>query len=932
MKRRLLCIGICCALSACSNQPVETLAQLPAAALPEEPAIEIPQVDIASLQQSYRQALDTATDVQTRRLIALRLADLEMERLENLQAEQPETAVSYASAVRQYRELAEQSPADDYVLYRLARAQALEGDAPGSLQSLQQLAVESPQSPFMTETLFRRGEAAFNRGDYASAERDFSAVLSYSDTPFAENARYMLGWSQFKSTHYRAANHSFLQLLDELQFASAAGELTQGRQNLAQDTLRALALGFNQLGGAESIESFNPDGRSRAYQHQLYLALGDWYAESERYRDSAASYMAYVKNYPHGDEAPELQVRAIEILERGDFPSEVLPAKREFIQRYGIRGEYWQQADAAQREKLSAWLRPWLAELASYEHARAQSLQSRPADARAAYLAAAALYGEFTQTFPGDERTPQQLFLMAECFEQAGEFDLAWDAYRRVAWEYADETRGAEAGYAAVLNAEKMQRQFPAGEQAELWRERQTETGLKFADSWPRDPRALPVLLDTAGNLFAREDYPRAIAAAQTAAQWQPPPDTAQRRNLNLILGHSQFELGDYAAAEAAYARILEDSPGDTQTRERLQTAVFKQAETLLAAGPGEAGIQQLLRVRDSGRTEIAASAQYDAINHLLTLEHWTEAQEEIADYRAHYPQHPLTPTLAAKAVLIYQALSLPALAAGELLQLAEVDPDSEVRRQSLYLAAEYYREAGERERAIAALRSYSERWREPREQNLEAQYQLAQLYAEAGHHRERNLHLNALAQNPGESPRARYLGAYAQHALAEQSYEAFAQIPLRLPLDASLRQKRRAMDATVADYRKLLEFNIAEFTTAANFRLAEVYHQLSRDLIESQRPRGLDELELEQYEILLEEQAFPFEERAIELHQANVARAAEGIYDDWVKRSFDSLAQLLPARYRKREEVAGPMRSLIPKPVGSERLGTGAEKSEENL
>ena len=53
-----------------------------------------------------------------------------------------------------------------------------------------------------------------------------------------------------------------------------------------------------------------------------------------------------------------------------------------------------------------------------------------------------------------------------------------------------------------------------------------------------------------------------------------------------------------------------------------------------------------------------------------------------------------------------------------------------------------------------------------------------------------------------------------------------------------------------------------------------------------------------EQYDVLLEEQAFPFEEKAIELHEANAQRTGDGVYDEWVQRSFDVLAKLKPARY----------------------------------
>ena len=57
---------------------------------------------------------------------------------------------------------------------------------------------------------------------------------------------------------------------------------------------------------------------------------------------------------------------------------------------------------------------------------------------------------------------------------------------------------------------------------------------------------------------------------------------------------------------------------------------------------------------------------------------------------------------------------------------------------------------------------------------------------------------------------------------------------------------------------------------------------------------------------MLLEEQAFPFEEKAIELHEVNAQRAADGIYDEWVKNSFTALRELRPVRYGKTERSEG--------------------------
>jgi hypothetical protein len=110
-------------------------------------------------------------------------------------------------------------------------------------------------------------------------------------------------------------------------------------------------------------------------------------------------------------------------------------------------------------------------------------------------------------------------------------------------------------------------------------------------------------------------------------------------------------------------------------------------------------------------------------------------------------------------------------------------------------------------------------------------------------------------------------------------------------------------MESALAAYRDMSEYGIAEITTAATYRAAQIYSDLGKAILASERPKGLSTLELEQYEVLLEEQAYPFEEKAIALHEANARRAADDLYDDSVKKSFVALSKLLPGRYAKSEK-----------------------------
>jgi hypothetical protein len=137
---------------------------------------------------------------------------------------------------------------------------------------------------------------------------------------------------------------------------------------------------------------------------------------------------------------------------------------------------------------------------------------------------------------------------------------------------------------------------------------------------------------------------------------------------------------------------------------------------------------------------------------------------------------------------------------------------------------------------------------------------------------------------------------------------EDFRRIRLVAPLKKSLKKKKQRMELALEAYGRAAEYGVAEFTTASTYRIAELYHSLSQDLLASERPRNLSAAELEQYEVLLEEQVYPFEEKAIEVHEANVQRVGNDIYDDWIKRSFVQLSKLRPAQYAKYEksEVVG--------------------------
>ncbi len=109
-------------------------------------------------------------------------------------------------------------------------------------------------------------------------------------------------------------------------------------------------------------------------------------------------------------------------------------------------------------------------------------------------------------------------------------------------------------------------------------------------------------------------------------------------------------------------------------------------------------------------------------------------------------------------------------------------------------------------------------------------------------------------------------------------------------------------MELALKAYSVAADYGVADVTTAATYRIATVYRDFGKALMSSERPKKLTKPELEQYNVMLEEQAFPFEEKATALHELNAHRAATGVYDKWVKSSFEALRELRPVRYGKTE------------------------------
>jgi outer membrane protein assembly factor BamD (BamD/ComL family) len=446
------------------------------------------------------------------------------------------------------------------------------------------------------------------------------------------------------------------------------------------------------------------------------------------------------------------------------------------------------------------------------------------------------------------------------------------------------------------------------------WQDKQLISQENFVNRFAKDPRSVDVLHDSTQQLFILKRYQRALGNAQDLLAWQPAVSAERAMANNLVVAHSQFELKEYAFAEQEYQNILtamsNKDKRQSDMQERLAASIYKQAEQNVKQNYLPLAVTDFLRViAKTPNTTIRLKAQYDAATYLLEMKDWQQASNLLEDFRRRFPKHKLTAGVSDKLIYAYQQNESWLPAANELHELWQAQPKTEEGRQALYVAAQYFLKVGERQRALEATRTYAHSYPEPFAEVIEAKFNMSEFYQQSKEDSKRRFWLKKLIQADATSGnkrtnRSRYLAAMASMVFADDRYYAFKKVKLALPLKSSLKRKKKALNLALDGYQQTLEYKISEFNTAANYQIGEIYHQLASDLMASAKPKNLSALELEQYEILLEEQSYPFEDKSIEIHEANAKRSWQGTYDEWVKQSFIALSELLPGRYNKQERT----------------------------
>lgn len=825
-----------------------------------------------------------------------------------------------AEAIVLYKRLLEKYPLyprNDQVLYQMSRAYEELGEVEEAMNVMNRMTKEYPNSRYNDEIQFRRGEYYFMRKRYRDAEDAYKTIVAMGDRSFYyELALYKLGWSFYKQELYEDGLHHFVALLDHkiktgYDFANQTDEFEKKR---IEDTYRVISLSFSYLGGPEAVTDYFKQYGQRSYEENIYSNLGEYYLDKRRYADAALSYKTFVRLYPYHRVSPHFDMRVIEIYKKGGFPKLVIEANKEFATAYGLKSAYWKHFDVNAYPDVLAHLKSNLKELANYYHALYQNKQHEK-DKAQNFAEARRWYGEFLESFPKDAESPAINYQLADLLLENKSYGEAAAEYERTAYDYPAHDKAAAAGYAAVYAHRENLTLAPEQARDRVKRE-VIRSSLRFAETFPQHDKAALVMGAALEDIYAMKDYAFAVTTGRKMIAAFPNADQPLRRSAWLVVAHSSYELEQFKDAEDAYLNVLQLTAQDDASREglveNLAASIYKQGEQANAAQDYRTAATHFLRVGQAAPgSKIRPAADYDGATALIQLKDWDRAAEVLLAFRKNHPGYALQPEVTKKVAHVYHEAGKLALAAAEYERIETETRDDTIRREALLLAADLYTKANDQDRALRVYRRYVEYFPRPVGMAVETRYKIAEVLKSRN---DRAAYLGELQRivdadaNAGDerTDRTRYLAATSALVLTEPVFAQYAEIRLTQPFDKSLQKKKAAMKSANEAFGKLVKYEVGDVTAAATYYIAELYADFSDSLKKSERPAGLSELEREQYEEAIDEQSYPFEEKAIQIHEKNLDLLKLGIYNSWIDKSFARLAMLMPGRYAKFEESTG--------------------------
>ena len=768
----------------------------------------------------------------------------------------------------------------DRVLYSLARAYGEMGEGTEAFGYLKQLKMNYPESQHQPEVNFRIGEYYFSKRQYERAAKSYKDVLSREDPFLKAKARYKLGWSYFELNEHERAIEAFSPLV------------RVKNSSLYWEAMTYLSLSFEALGGPTFMSTYFRESGPEKFEKDLYLMVGNQYFARGNKELAVQTYQTFVDLHRMHPIAPIFSSYRIEAYKSQNNPRAYQDAIVQWVETYQSKSAWHKENDREARLRIRPMLKDFLYHLGVSAHNIAQNQEDEEG-----YRAAVRWYGEFLAEFPEEDESGEIMFLMADAHYAVKDYSVAGRVYKDIAYGQESREVKRKAAYAALLAYEKISSPA-AGDQF-------VEIAAFFADHFPQHEEVPTVLIKAGEQLYDQKLYQEARNFfGRMLTRY---PDHEKYITVQKWMAHSYMKDGRYEEAERYYAMVL-SNPGIKKAEDRkeltelMASAIYKQGKRYQNDNHPRAAAHHFQRVADEvpGST-IAAATLFEAGEIMESIDQPYEAMAAYQKLIHRYRYSDWVGQAWVRIGLIYESQGDRLKMAEAFEEAAQIVKETKLRARLLWTAASEYESASQWDKSFIVYNTFLKSFPDHPD-TPEALLKTALLQKKQGKTDEAWLLFERVEKRaPGT-----FQAAQAAFERAEAAFNELKSIRLVEPLDQNIKKKLDAMDQTVVLYVHSAESHVFEVVTGSAHRLGEVFEHFRDALLNSEPPHELTQEQQEEYFFQLEEQAYPFEEKAVEAYETNIHRIrnAKESYGEWIKKSYERLAEIRPALYRRPERA----------------------------
>lgn len=870
----------------------------------------------AEVQSAYQAYLaSTSTDEKGRRVALTRLAEIERAQLQKLDAAQsPEDAAEFDSQQRasllRIVSLHEQALKDtpnaknnDQLLYSLAQAYEKLGNSEESLNTLRKLSDQYPNSSHVAEAQFRLGEQFFVDGEFLLAESAYSEVIFKGEShPLFEQALMKRGWSRYMQQLFHEAIEDFSLAIKQRRFNEDNLSSPKERDDY-NEYFRALALASRHLDDLSFLANVFEADTEQGYIYQTYSKISQFLTKDKRYPQAINVLDQYNLQYPHSKEHPLALLSIANNYRLAEQRDKFSGTLHRFYQSYPPSHGFWTDVQSVSQAKQARDnLRTQLLLLAD-------SLQSAGKVQRQTALLeeASQWYTRYFDHFSSFARQDKVYSAYAELLMSMGRPIDALAQYEKAAYD-GDILLDKEAAYATIDITSQLSKRFP---DQPIWLDKHLRYSAQSAKVYGGETRYSTVGIHAIELAYASGRYEAVIDLSTTLSEQLTSLD---RERADYLMAMALIKQQQFESAEQRLAELYKKSSSTERRRdyqEAYAVAIYQQAKSSQAADNAVVSIQHLIRLTQLLPTAtISADALYEAITLAVKSEQWALAANASELFLQRYKSHRSAVDVNRYLSTIYLNVGDTDRAAVALETMSSQEKDTDVQMAALWQAAELYEKQGKSQDAIRAYSTYTQKYPSPYPQYVEAMSRLIELYVKdkkpmlVKQLRSTLVSADRSTVASRKTERTNQLVASAALTLGKESMTHFTSIALKEPLERNLAQKKKLMQESLSLLGDASSYRFGPITTEATHLMGDIYRHFSQALLTSERPRGLSADEEEQYTILLEDEAFPFEEKSIEFYEANVVRSSDGITSPWISQSMKALKELFPSRYARNGKV----------------------------